>query len=106
MMGIWQFDVTLGITGGGRMPAPKFDGSTQLWDTRYKAFPTLNAQITRNFRHWSIYLGGENLTGYRQKTPVIGADNPWGDNFDATMVYGPVQGAMAYVGVRYTFTKY
>lgn len=104
MMGIWQFDATLVINGGGRMPDP--DPDAPLWENRYKTFPTLNAQVTRNFRHWSVYLGGENLTCYRQKTPVIGADDPWGRGFDATMVYAPIHGAMIYAGFRYTFTKY
>lgn len=107
MMGLWQVDATLAINGGGRMPKPytREDG-TMSWNTHYKAFPQLNAQVTRNFRHWSIYIGGENLTGFKQKTPIIDAANPWGDNFDATMVYAPIHGPMAYVGFRYTFTKY
>lgn len=107
MMGIWQFDATLAITGSGRMPTPAKDSDGKpLWNARYKAFPTLNLQVTRNFRHWSVYIGGENLTNYKQKNPIIGADNPWGNTFDATMIYAPVHGAMAYVGFRYYFTKY
>lgn len=107
MMGLWQADATLAINGGGRMPTPyrTADGSLS-WPERYKAFPQLNAQVTRNFRHWAVYVGGENLTGYRQKTPIIDAANPWGANFDATMVYAPIHGAMIYAGFRYTFTKY
>lgn len=107
MMGLWQADVTLAINGGGRMPTPyRLENGDLSWPERYKAFPQLNAQVTRNFRHWSVYIGGENLTGFRQKNPIIDAANPWGSNFDATMVYGPIHGAMAYVGFRYTFTKY
>lgn len=107
MMGLWQFDASLAINGGGKMPVSYVDSEGKnAWSQTYKAFPQLNAQITRNFRHWSIYAGGENLTGYRQKMPVIGAGNPWGNNFDATMVYGPIEGAMIYVGFRYNITKY
>jgi hypothetical protein len=36
----------------------------------------------------------------------VDAANPWGDNFDATMVYAPIHGALAYVGIRFNFTKY
>lgn len=105
-MGLWQIDATLALNGGGRMPAPyRLDNGDMSWNPTYKMFPQLNAQITRNFRHWSVYIGGENLTGFRQKTPIIDASNPWGPNFDATMVYGPVHGAMAYIGFRYTLTK-
>ena len=30
----------------------------------------------------------------------LGYDNPWGENFEPTLVYGPVTGAMGYVSVR------
>lgn len=101
MMGIWQVDISLAINGGGRMPKPYIlESGDPSWNTTYKTFPQLNAQITRNFRKWSIYIGGENLTGYRQKAPIIDAANPWGNNFDATMVYAPVHGPMVYVGAR------
>lgn len=104
MMGIWQFDVTLALNGGGRMPDP--DTANPLWNNDYKGFAQLNAQITRNFRHWAIYIGGENLTGARQKNAIIDAATPWGPNFDATMIYGPLHGANIYVGVRYNWTRY
>ena len=107
MMAIWQVDATLAINGSGRLPAPyRLDDGSMSWNPTYKTFLQLNAQITRNFKHWSVYIGGENLTGYRQKTPIIDAANPWGSNFDATMVYAPIHGAMVYIGFRYNFTKY
>lgn len=107
MMGLWQFDATCSVTGGGRMPRPYTlaDGALS-WAERYPAFVQLSAQVTRNFRNFAVYVGGENLTGYRQKNPIIGVSDPWGKNFDATMVYAPLHGAMFYAGFRYTFTKY
>lgn len=104
MMGLWQLDISLAINGGGRMPRPyRLTDGELSWPENYKTFPQLNAQVTRNFRHWSVYIGGENLTGYRQKTPIIDAANPWGSNFDATMVYAPIHGPMAYIGFRMNF---
>ena len=106
-MGLWQFDLSCAINGSGRMPRPyKLADGSLSWPERYPAFAGINAQITRNFRHWSVYLGGENLTGYRQRDPIVGASDPWGPDFDATMVYGPLEGAMIYVGFRYNITKY
>ena len=100
-LGLWQFDATLQLNGGGRMPTPytQADG-TPSWESRFHAYEQVSAQITRWFRHFSIYVGGENLTGYRQKQTIINAANPWSDTFDPTMVWGPVQGAMFYAGVR------
>ena len=86
------------------MPKPyELEDGSMSWPERYKTFPQLNAQLTRNFRHWSVYIGGENLTGYRQKVPIVDAANPWGGNFDATMVYAPIHGPMAYIGFRVKF---
>lgn len=95
-LGIWQFDATLQLNGGGRMPTP-VDG---LWEDHFHAYEQVSAQITRWFRHFSVYVGGENLTGYRQQQPIIDAENPWSSTFDPTMVWGPVHGAVFYAGIR------
>lgn len=105
-LGIWQFDATLQLNGGGRMPSPyELTDGQQFWNPRYGSFEQLNAQITRYFRRWSIYIGGENLTNFKQKNPIIDASNPWGDNFDSTMIWGPVHGAKAYIGVRFNLAR-
>lgn len=104
---LWQFDVTCQLNGGGRMPDPYTlaDGSLS-WSSRFPAYFQLNAQITRWFRHFSIYIGGENLTNFRQKNPILGADNPWSPAFEPSMVWGPVHGAMVYAGIRLNFGKH
>lgn len=105
-LGIWQFDATLQLNGGGRMPAPYELADGQLsWSRRYGSFEQLSMQVTRYFRRWSIYVGGENLTNFKQKNPIIDAANPWGDNFDSTMIWGPVHGAKAYVGIRFNLAR-
>ena len=105
-LGLWQFDATLQLNGGGRMPTSyTHDNGTPSWDSRFKAYEQVSAQITRWFRHFSIYIGGENLTGFRQKQTIINAADPWSNTFDPTMVWGPVQGAMFYAGVRINFGR-
>ncbi len=105
-LGKWQFDVTLQLNSGGRMPDAYVDSNGKpSWDNRYKGYEQLSAQVTRFFRHWSIYAGGENITGFKQKNPIIGADNPWGSNFDSTMIWGPIHGAVYYIGVRLNWSK-
>lgn len=102
----WQFDVTWQQNGGGRMPTPYqlADGALS-WSERYGSFAQLSMQVTRNFRHWSVYIGGENLTNFKQENPIVGADNPWGDTFDATMVWGPMHGAKGYIGIRFNWPR-
>lgn len=100
-LGLWQFDATLQLNGGGRNPKPyTLADGTPSWDSSFPAYEQLSAQITRWFRHWSIYIGGENLTGYKQKTSIYGTSNPWGKDFEPTLVWGPVHGRMVYAGVR------
>lgn len=103
-LGLWQFDATVQLNGGGRNPEPYqlADGS-QSWSPRFHSFEQVSAQVTRWFRHWSIYVGGENLTGFKQETPIYGAGNPWGSDFEPTLVWGPVEGRMFYAGVRVYF---
>lgn len=101
-LGLWQFDATFALNGGGRLPkAYTTADGTPSWKESYPAYGQLNAQITRTFRHFSVYAGGENLTGYKQKNPIIDAARPWSSTFDPTLVWGPMQGLRGYIGVRY-----
>lgn len=107
----WQFDVTVQFNGGGRMP----DGFNEYFlstlgslqyeerngDLYYKWYPQLMAQITKYFRTWSIYIGAENMTNFRQDSPVIGADTPFAKDFDASMAWAPTTGWKIYAGFRW-----
>ena len=99
----WQFDVTAQFNGGGRMPDP--DTNNPLWASTFDAYPVLMAQITRYFKTWSVYFGGENITNFTQKNPIIDAGNPYGNNFDASMAWGPIHGAKVYIGFRWALDK-
>jgi hypothetical protein len=62
----------------------------------------MNAQITKDVGgKWSVYLGMENITDYTLENPIVSADNPFGSNFDTSMVWGPIFGRMAYAGFRF-----
>jgi len=92
---LWQFDLTGQVIG----PSALYDG------THSPAYGLLNAQLTREFRYFSLYIGGENLTGYKMKHPIICPENPYAMEFDATQVWGPTEGAMGYIGIRFKFEK-
>jgi outer membrane receptor for ferrienterochelin and colicin len=95
----WQFDFTAQLNGGGRMPDP--DPTNPLWEKEFKPFEQLQAQITRYFNTWSVYVGSENLTGFVQKNPIISANDVSSPNFDASMIYGPLMGRTFYVGLSW-----
>lgn len=111
----WQFDVTAQFNGGGRMPDNFYKSDESLrpswtidrghgqYDFPWHA--QLMAQVTRYFRTWSIYVGGENITNFTQDTPIIGAGNPYGQNFDASMAWGPIHGWKVYAGFRWALNR-
>lgn len=92
---IWRFDVTGQLNGKGK----RYD------QTDYPTYFQLQAQVSREFRRFTLYAGGENLTAYRMDEPILNASNPWSEAFDATQVWGPTHGAMAYVGLRFNWKK-
>lgn len=108
----WQFNLTGQLVGPQRLPMLTGD-MTGLPHYRHTAVsPTYFTGIFQishyTKKNWEIYLGGENISNYTQKQPILGWDNPFGTDptkraFDATSVYAPVMGFMLYVGVRYTF---
>ena len=69
---------------------------------RSAAYLIMNAQVTKYFKRWEIYLGGENLTNYKQDNPIISPEDPFSEYFDATIVWAPIMGIKAYAGIRVT----
>lgn len=98
----WQFDYTLQYNGGGRLPK-NYDTNSHV--TEYPAYVTMNMQITKMFRKWDLYIGVENLTGFRQKDPIISWQNPWSSTFDASQIWGPLTGQKLYAGFRMSVWK-
>ncbi|CAG4990523.1 Vitamin B12 transporter BtuB [Dyadobacter sp. CECT 9275] len=106
----WKFDATVQWNGKKRIPymgeMHEHHGTqTNLVSTWAPSFFNINAQITRTFPKWDIYLGGENLNNFRQKNPIMAAAEPFGSRFDAGMAWGPVTGRMIYAGIRYKIIK-
>ncbi|MBE0641259.1 MAG: TonB-dependent receptor, partial [Bacteroidales bacterium] len=98
----WQADLTTQFNGSARLPSTQLSPEIYQRTERSKAHTILLGQVTRYFKTWSIYIGGENLLNYKQKDPIIAADQPYGPWFDAASVWGPVHGRKIYAGFRYT----
>jgi len=101
----WMFDYTVQFNGGGRIPRP-YEAWHDLADIsgdfyEFQPYTVMNAQVTKYFRYWNIYLGSENITNFKQPNPIEGADNPYSQGFDATNIWGPVVGRKVYMGVRF-----
>lgn len=100
----WEYDLTLSVFGASRLPVADSAIVVNYSETS-EIYPMLNAQITHVYKKWDFYIGGENLTNYTQKNPIIDPENPFGTTFDATRIWGPVMGINIYAGVRYSIKR-
>lgn len=97
----WKFDLTTQFNGKARIPdTRKMPVSLQRGEYS-PSYVQLLAQVTRKFKYFEVYLGGENLTNFTQKDPVTEAFAPYHTHFDTSMVWGPLVGATVYAGFRY-----
>jgi outer membrane receptor protein involved in Fe transport len=106
----WIFDFTASLNGSCRVydfmkDFKDADGNLLYKDGRTPMFPMLYAQVTRRFKGWDVYAGAENLTNFRQKNAIIGAENPAQASFDVSCIWGPLMGIKAHVGFRFTLWK-
>ena len=99
----WMFDLTWNYIGESRVPSYKLDDIFGDFRSEHMSDPfyLINAQVTKKFKDFSVYVGGENLLSYTQENPIIDAANPTSSAFDASLIYAPVMGRMIYTGLRY-----
>lgn len=98
----WKFDVTYNWLSDQRFPSTEANPAEFQRPARTPQLNLMNAQITKVFSpKFEIYVGGENITNVRQYNPIIASDDPFGVNFDSTLVYGPIFGSMYYTGLRW-----
>ncbi len=100
----WMFNTNVQFTGRQRfvhadhLPANFPDKAA--FEGFSPAYTIFNAQVTRRFRIWELYIGGENLSDVRQEQAIIDWRNPFGEYFDAMQVWGPLVGIRGYAGIR------
>jgi outer membrane receptor for ferrienterochelin and colicin len=98
----WKFDYTFNWLGMQQLPNTANNPSQERLPEFSPSFAVINAQITRTFSNTlEVYIGGENIGNYRQDKAILGSNNPFGPNFDTSIVYAPVFGQMYYAGLRF-----
>jgi hypothetical protein len=102
---IWKFDFTTNWLGQSRLPNTMLSPEEYRLPKKGRDYFLLQTQITKKFRKFEAYVGCENILNYTQKNPVIADENPFGVNFDASMVYAPVEGRVIYFGIRMNLFK-
>lgn len=99
----WKGDITSQWIGKQRIPSTIENPSMYQLDSYSPDYIIVNSQITRVFnKAFEVYLGGENLTNYRQKKPILQSNNPNGNYFDSSLIWGPIMGVNIYLGLRWT----
>jgi hypothetical protein len=99
----YKFDYTITWNGKKRLPSTTDNIPAYQLPEYSPDYFLMNMQVSKTFGSKypiDIYAGVENLANYFQKTVILGADQPFGPYFDASMVWGPVSGRMLYAGLR------
>lgn len=94
----WTFDFTAQLNGPSRIPDFAGGGESPV-------YPMLFAQVTKKLRDLEIYVGAENMTNYKQKNPILDSQNVYSENFNASIIWGPLMGTKVYAGLRFTLWK-
>ncbi|MCB9223168.1 MAG: TonB-dependent receptor [Crocinitomicaceae bacterium] len=69
-------------------------------------FTLQNFQITKSFKHnIEMYTGVRNIFNYTQPSPLIDSGDPFGDNFDTSYAYGPLQVRRFFFGIRWKLDR-
>jgi outer membrane cobalamin receptor/copper chaperone CopZ len=98
----WKFDLTAQRIGAKRLPDTQSNPPAYRLGNYSPAYFQLSGQISRQFgTAWDIYAGAENLTNYTQKDLFISGEQPFNRYFDGSMIWGPVNGITAYLGMRF-----
>lgn len=98
----WKYDLTVKWFGTQRLPTTVDEPHAMHDAVTSPNYTTVNGQVTRAFKKWEAYIGVENLFNYMQHHQIVDAQNPFGNNFDASVLWGPNMGRIIYLGMRMT----
>ncbi|WP_422360546.1 TonB-dependent receptor [Reichenbachiella sp.] len=98
----WKFDYTFNWQGEKRIPYTGSNPSDYQLQQKSPDFYLMNVQVTKSWsERFEVYVGVENLLNYRQENPILASEDPFGDYFDSSLVWGPIFGRNTYAGLRY-----
>lgn len=96
----WLLDSSFLLNGPGRIPSTSENPSEYQKENSFPAYWNINSQITKKFDNLDFYIGAENLLDYKQNNPIIASDDPFGNYFDGSLIWGPIDGRKFYIGLR------
>ena len=97
----FHLDFNWHLFGRKRLPDTRSNPEQYQRPDFSPVFSLLNAQFTYNFGKFEVYAGCENIFNYRQRFPILGWQDPFGEHFDTSFIWGPVRGREMYAGLRF-----
>ncbi|WP_445718151.1 TonB-dependent receptor [Flavobacterium sp.] len=97
----FNFDMNIHWYGQQRLPNTQSNPPEFQRPDFSENYMLFNAQFTYNLKKFELYAGCENIFDFRQERPIIGWQEPFGQYFDTSSVWGPTRGRELYVGVRF-----
>jgi outer membrane receptor for ferrienterochelin and colicin len=101
----WQGDVNVHWFDEMKLPNTSSNPEQYRRPDYSDPYATVNVQGTFRWKEFEFYAGCENIFGFVQQNPIIGADDPFGPYFDISSVWGPTRGREIYGGVRWKLKK-
>lgn len=101
----FHFDMNVHWYGEQRLPDTKSNPTEFQRPDFSQPYTIVNAQFTYNFNRFEVYAGCENIFEFRQNQPIISWQDPFGQYFDTSSVWGPTRGREIYVGVRFRLNQ-
>lgn len=99
----WKFDYTITYNGKKRIPSTTNNPPPFKLANYSPDFVLMSAQISKTVgkkNPMDFYIGAENITNFFQQNVIVSAEQPFSPYFDASMVWGPINGRMLYAGWR------
>lgn len=97
----FHIDFNWHLFGKKRLPDTRQNPEEYQRPDFSRVFSTLSGQFTYNFGKFEVYAGCENIFNYRQRFPILGYGDPFGEYFDTSFIWGPVRGREIYGGLRF-----
>ena len=100
----WKLDYTFNFIGEKRIPSTIGNPVQYQMKDHSPAYVTMNTQVSKTLgksKNVDLYVGAENLTNFMQEKVILAADQPFGNFFDASMIWGPISGRTVYAGFRF-----
>jgi outer membrane receptor for ferrienterochelin and colicins len=98
----WTFDYTVKYFGAMRIPEVNHAFTNELASRQSNSYFIMNCNVSRKIKRWEVYLGIENMTQYMQHNPILHHENPFSPDFDASLIWAPMNARVIYTGFRYT----